>query len=600
VPWDFLVSHWEILFVLVLITVTLAIFVTEIFPIEITALGVLVVLGMSGILPVAEVLSGFSSHATITVLMMFILSAAVLQSGIVDWLGDHMGVLMGKSMWRHVLVIGLIAGPVSAFINNTAAVAVMIPLVIHLANKMGDSPSRLLIPLSYTAMLGGVTTLIGTSTNLLGSTLREEAGLGHFGVFEFTKAGAIIFVVGLLYLALIGSRLIPERVGARKLDERYHFREFLFEVEVPERSALIGARSGRSELAEEYDAEVIHIRRGKKVYDPLGEPVFYEEGDRIVLRATRENLQRMADRGIVQLVPAAGRIDLAMGDMDFRELLVADTSTVKGKRLGRLSYWTESRVHPVALLTRGEASVSNLHNRRLRVGDVILSGGAKHDIEALTGGSAFHVLGGPSPPLRRPHKVPHVLLILVGVVGFAALGIFPIVLTAAAGAVLVVLTGALRVSDMYESVRWDVIFLLAGIIPLGLAMQSTGTAAIIGQGIAGVSDVLHPILLLALFFLVTSLLTEIISNNASVVLMIPIGIEIAAQLGYNPTTFILAAMFAASTSFLTPIGYQTNLMVMGPGGYRYLDYLRVGAPLNLLMAVVTPFVLNAYWPVIPP
>jgi di/tricarboxylate transporter len=583
--WDFLVSHWEILFVLVLIAVTLAIFVTEAFPIEITALSVLVVLGLSGILSVNEALSGFSNEATITVLMMFILSAAVVHSGIVDWVGDRLGVLMGKSTWRHVLVIGLVAGPVSAFINNTAAVAVMIPLILHLANRMGTSPSRLLIPLSFAAMLGGVMTLIGTSTNLLASALRAEAGLGQFGVFEFTKAGVIIFGVGLLYLVLIGARLIPERVEARRLDERYHLREFLFEVEVPDKSSLINKRVGRSELSEEYDAEVLLVQRGPKAYDPIREPVYYQGGDRVILRATRGQLQRMVDRGIVRLFTPTGSMDRSADDMDFRELLVTDTSTSKGKRLGRLRFWESSKVHPVALLSRGQASASRLYNRRLRVGDVVLVSGAKDDIAHMTGGDAFHVLGGPSPPVRRPHKVPHVLLILVGVVGLAALGVFPIVLTAAAGAVLMVVTGALRL-----------IFLLAGIIPLGIAMQTTGTAAILGGGIALTAGALHPLLLLGLFFVATSLLTEVISNNAAAVLMVPIGIEVSNNLGLNPVTFILAAMFAASTSFLSPIGYQTNLMVMGPGGYRYTDYLRVGAPLNLILAIVTPIVLNAFFP----
>jgi di/tricarboxylate transporter len=594
--WDFLVSHWEILFVLVLIAVTLAIFVTEAFPIEITALSVLVVLGLSGILSVNEALSGFSNEATITVLMMFILSAAVVHSGIVDWVGDRLGVLMGKSTWRHVLVIGLVAGPVSAFINNTAAVAVMIPLILHLANRMGTSPSRLLIPLSFAAMLGGVMTLIGTSTNLLASALRAEAGLGQFGVFEFTKAGVIIFGVGLLYLVLIGARLIPERVEARRLDERYHLREFLFEVEVPDKSSLINKRVGRSELSEEYDAEVLLVQRGPKAYDPIREPVYYQGGDRVILRATRGQLQRMVDRGIVRLFTPTGSMDRSADDMDFRELLVTDTSTSKGKRLGRLRFWESSKVHPVALLSRGQASASRLYNRRLRVGDVVLVSGAKDDIAHMTGGDAFHVLGGPSPPVRRPHKVPHVLLILVGVVGLAALGVFPIVLTAAAGAVLMVVTGALRLTDVYDSIRWDVIFLLAGIIPLGIAMQTTGTAAILGGGIALTAGALHPLLLLGLFFVATSLLTEVISNNAAAVLMVPIGIEVSNNLGLNPVTFILAAMFAASTSFLSPIGYQTNLMVMGPGGYRYTDYLRVGAPLNLILAIVTPIVLNAFFP----
>lgn len=597
--WEFISGHWEILFVLVLIAAMLVAFVTELIPIEITALSVLVALGLSGVLSVEQTLSGFSNTATLTVLMMFILSAAVLQSGIVDWLGDHMGILMGKSTIRHIIVIGLLVGPISAFINNTAAVAVMIPLVVHMANKMGESPSKLLIPLSFAAMLGGVMTLIGTSTNLLGSALRAEYGFGRFGMFEFTQAGAIIFVIGLAYLALVGTRFIPERVEARKLDEKYHLRGFLFEVEIPEKSNLINKRVGKAELSIEYDAEILQIQRGEKSLDPLAEPVYYQPGDRVLLRATRANLQRMADRGVITLTAATGQLDLEKEDMDFRELLVTSTATSRGKRLGRLQFWRHNKVHPVALLHRGRAQTYRLYNRRLRTGDVVLASGTKEDIESLTGGDAFHVLGGPEPPLRRPHKVPHVLLILAGVVGFAALDIYPIVITATAGAVLMVATGALRLTEMYEGIRWDVVLLLAGIIPLGIALQTTGTAAIIGGAIADSAYFLPPLVVLGLFFFVTAILTSLISNNAAVVLMAPIGIEIALIREYDPIAFILAAMFAASTSFLSPLGYQTNLMVMGPGGYRYIDFLKIGGPLTILMTIVTPIVLNLFWPVVP-
>ncbi len=598
VAWEFLIGHWEIFFVLLLVALMLVAFATEILPMEITALSVLVALAVTKVINVEDALSGFSSTATITVLMMFILSAAVLQSGIVDWLGDKGSFLMGRSTMRHIIVLGLLVGPISAFINNTAAVAVMIPFVVHMANKMGESPSRLLIPLSFAAMLGGMMTLIGTSTNLLGSAIRSEYDLGRFGMFEFSQAGVIIFAVGLLYLAVVGKRLIPERVEARKLDERYHLRNFLFEVEIPEKSNLINKRVGKSELTQEYDAEILVIHRGDKHLDPLSEPVYFQAGDGVLMRATRANLQRMADRGIIRLTAATGQFDLEKEDMDFRELLVTSTSTSRGKRLGRLQFWRHNHVHPVALLHRGRATTVRLYNRRLRTGDVVLVSGTKEDIANITGGDAFHVLGGPEPPLRRPHKVPHVLLILVAVVGLAALEVFPIVITATAGAVLMVATGALRITEMYEGVRWDIILLLAGIIPLGIALQETGTAAIIGGSIASTANFLPPLAVLALFFLITSVLTSIISNNASVVLMVPIGIEIALIRDFDPIAFILAAMFAASTSFLSPIGYQTNLMVMGPGGYRYLDFLKVGGPLTLLLTVVTPVVLNLFWPLV--
>jgi di/tricarboxylate transporter len=592
---DWAVANWPIVVVLALAVVALVFFAFEILPIEITALGVLVILGVTGIIPPTDLFSGFASSATITVLMMFILSAAVLQTGIVDWLGDRVGVLMGRSTARQVLFIGLIVGPVSAFINNTAAVAVLIPLVTHLAAQAKKSPSKLLMPLSFAAMLGGTVTLIGTSTNLLANALRIEAGLGSFGIFDFALPGLIVFGVGMVYLALVGHFLIPERLKAMPVDERYALREFLFEVLVPEGSKLLGQVAGAGDLAIEYDAEIIRVRQRGKTLAPGLHFAEYKAGDRLLIRSTRSNLQRMVDTGIVELLPAAEAEKVDLEDVEFSELLVHPTSPARSRKLATLAVWRQWRVHPVALLSRGRRTIDRLDQHVLAPGDIVLVSGAGRDIKALTGGDVFHVLGGPRAPVRRPHKAALVLLILAGVVGAAALNLMSIALSATAGVVLVAATGALRPVEMYRNVNWDVIFLLAGIIPLGLAMQSTGAAMMLADVLARSGDFLPPLGVLMLLYFITTLMTEVLSNNASVVLIVPVAVELAQQLGYNPIPFILIPMFAASTSFLTPVGYQTNLMVMGPGGYRYTDYFRVGAPLNVLMLIVTPFVISVFF-----
>lgn len=591
-------SNWEIVFVLALTVVALALFVTELVPTEITALGVLVAIGFSGILDTAEVFSGFSNPATLTVLMMFILSAAVLHSGIVDWLCDRLGFLMGKSTFRQVLVVGLVAGPVSAFINNTAAVAVLIPVVVRLANAAGRSPSKLLMPLSFAAMLGGTMTLIGTSTNLLGSGLRAEAGFGPFGMFEFTLAGMIVFGVGLAYLAIVGHFFVPARIVPKAIDERYHLREFVFEVEVPEESSVLGKRVGEAELATEYDAEIIQVKRSGRVLDPDRQEVEYKPKDRLVVRTTRTNLQRMADTGIVEIVPASKAPTEDLETLQFAELLVHANSTVRRHRLGSVGAWREWGVHPVALLRRGKSEVADLKNHVLSTGDIVLVAGEKRDTESLTGGDEFYVLGGPTVPVTRPQKAPFVLVTLALVVAIAAIGWFPIVLTATAGVVVLVAARVVKPLEMYRSINWDIIFLLAGIIPLGLAVQASGAASMLAGYLARSGDYLAPLYVLALVYFVTTILTELVSNNAAVVLVVPVSIELALQLGFSPTPFILAPMFAASTSFLSPIGYQTNLMVMGPGGYRYSDYIRIGGPLNILMLIVTPITLNHFFPIL--
>jgi di/tricarboxylate transporter len=601
VVWDALREQWQMVFVFLLLLVVLVMFFTEVLPAEITALVSLALLGFTGILTIEETFSGFSNQATLAVLMMFVLSAGVLQSGIIDWIGERVGRLMGQGLTRQVFVLALLVGPISAFINNTPAVAVFIPLVILLASRTGHSPSRLLIPLSFAAMLGGTLTLIGTSTNLLASSIRRDYGLGTFGMFEFTKAGAIVFGVGVLYLFLLGHRLIPERILAKKIDERYKLREFLFEVEVPEGSPLLGKPIGESALDAKFDAEVLQVRRGTVWRDPEDVEMAYEAGNRLLVRAGLADLKRMADTGIVKLL-SPEKTDkqevpsFEHDDIRFAEILVSPGSGLHNRTLGQARLWKQHRVRPVAVLSRGSTATRNLNERRLRSGDVLLVQGHQRDLETLSGGREFHVLGGPETPLRRPHKIPHVLFILAAVVGVAALGLAPIHLTATAGAILMVVTGALRLDDMYSSISWPVIFLLAGIIPLGVALQKTGGAAFLAGLIASAADFAPPIVILGLMYLMATLLTEVLSNNASVVLLVPIAIELALGLGLNPTTFILAVMFAASTSFLTPIGYQTNLMVMTPGGYRFGDYIRVGGPLNLVLVVVTPVVLNHFWP----
>lgn len=594
---EWVATNWQMVFVLGLTGLALVLFMLETFPIEVTALGVLVALGAAGILSTTDLFSGFSNPATITVLMMFILSAAVLQSGIIDWLGDRLGVLLGRSTLRQVFVVGLVVGPVSAFINNTAAVAVMIPLVVRLANKAGKSPSKLLMPLSFAAMLGGTITLIGTSTNLLGNALREDAGLGSFGLFDFALPGLVVFGVGMLYLGLVGHLLVPQRVEATPVDERYRLRPFVFEVRIPEGSSLVGQRAGRSALVQDYEAEVLQVVREGRTYEPARELLEYNSGDVALILSTRATLQRMADSGVVELVPASEAKEPDLERLHFSELLVHPTSPARGYRLGDLAVWNEWHVHPVALLTRGRNVPGSPRGHVVATGDVILVSGAKRDVEGLTGGNLFHVLGGPPVQVRRPKKAPFVLLILAGVVLAAAFNVAPVALAATAGVVLVAATGALRPVEMYQNVNWDVILLLAGVIPLGLALQATGAAALLASGLGVSADYLPPLAVLALVYLLTTLMTEVLSNNASVVLVIPVSIQLALDLGYNPIPFILAPMFAASTSFLTPVGYQTNLMIMGPGGFRYADYFRVGAPLNLLMLMVAPITINYFFPI---
>jgi di/tricarboxylate transporter len=593
---EWIASHWELLLVCALVLLTLVLFLTERFPFEITALLVLVVLAASGILTVEEAYSGFANTAMLTVLMMFVLSETVVQVGLIDWLGDKVAPWFGTGGTRQVFIVILLVAPVSAFINNAAAVAVLIPLIMRLCAQAGRSPSKLLIPLSYAGMLGGTITVIGTSTNLLASDLAAREGLGKLGMFTFAPVGLGVLAVGALYLILVGHRLVPARVKPQGMDERFHLREFLFEVRVPEESPLVGQVAGEGALAKDYEAEILQIYRSDRRIEPDEAKAAYAVGDHVLLRAPRAKLEAIVEAGIVELVPVKGAPASGEETHGFAELLVGYNSSARGKRLGQLDLPKRYGVRAVAVLGGDSRRDDRLYHRKLRGGDILLVHGRQQRLKDLTGGDEFMVLGGPPVKVRRPAKIPLVLAVLAGVVGLAAFEILPIVVTATAGVVLVVAAGALRLQDMYRAIHWEVILLLAGIIPLGVALEKTGGASAIAGLVAQAGPYLPPVVLLAAVYILTTFLTELVSNNASILLVGPIAIELARQLSLNPLTFLLAVMFAASTSMLTPIGYKTNLLVFAPGGYRFTDYARVGAPLNVLLAIVTPLLLAHFFP----
>lgn len=592
---EWIVDHWEMLVVGALLVATLVFFLTERFPFEITALLVLVVLAGTGILTVAEAFSGFANTAMLTVLMMFVLSEAVVQVGIVDWLGDRIAPWFGTHAARQTLVIAILVAPVSAFINNAAAVAVLIPLVIRLCAQHGQSPSKLLIPLSFAAMLGGVVTVIGTSTNLLASDLAAREGLGELGMFSFAKVGLVVLLIGALYLVLVGHRLVPARIKPQGVDQRFHHREFVFEATIPATSPLLGKAIEGGALPGPAGVEVLHLVRGARRFEPQ-EPASLEANDQLLVKAPRAVFQSLLDSHAVELLPVKGEPTAASETHGFAELMVGYNSSVRGKRLGQLDLRERFGVQAVALLARDRPETLRLYARRLDAGDVLLVHGRKQGLEALTGGEEFVVLGGPAVQVRRRDKMGFVLAVLVAVVALAAFGIAPIVLTATAGVVALVVGNALRMQDLYRAIHWDVILLLAGIIPLGLALEKTGAAGAMAELLAAAGPYVPPVVLLAMVYVIAMILTELVSNNAAILIVGPVAIELARQLGHNPLTFLLAAMFAASTPFLTPIGYKTNLLVFAPGGYRFSDYARVGAPLNLLLAIVTPLLLAYFFP----
>ena len=577
----------------------LVIFALELFPIDFVAfaiMGLILVLGpILGIAP-EEAISGFSNPATITVLAMFILSGAIYRTGIVNLLARYMIRFAGDSEFRQLLAVLLVVGPISAIINNTAAVAILIPSVITLAREHHRAPSKLLIPLSYFSQLAGIITLIGTSTNVLASALTAQAGYGGFGMFEFTQVGLLCFATGSLFILFIGRRLLPERGTEEEITESYHIEEYLSEAIVLEDSPLVGQNVVKSRLREQFDIHVLEIlRNGRKLEHPLADKLL-QTGDILFVKGKSGRLLKIKEIEGLEIETEL-HLDEQVLESDKRRLLevvIGPNSDLIGNTLQDINFRHHYNCTVMAIRKHGALIRDRLGRVKLDFGDTLLLRGSAVALKQIKWEPGFIVTREVEPEAFRTEKGPLALAIIAGVVITAALGV-PILITAVAGCILLILTGCLNVKELHEAIRWDVIFLLAGVIPLGLVLERTGGAKLLANLAVHSADYVPPLVVLFIFYLITSILTGLISNNAAVVVLVPVGIGTAVTLGLDPRAFVLAIMFAASNSFATPVGYQTNTMVYGPGGYRFLDFTRIGLPLNLLMAVATTTYIYFVW-----
>ncbi|GGM66954.1 SLC13 family permease [Halarchaeum rubridurum] len=600
-----------VVFALILLALTL--FATEWLPIDVTAILVMVLLILLEPwtrITAQEGIAGFASPATITVLAMLILSTGINRTGIVQMLGSKMAAFAGTDRRKQLAATVGITGPVSGFINNTPVVAILVPVITDLAHNGKTSPSKLLIPLSFASMLGGTLTVVGTSTNILASDIAaqlgaESPGLGlhAFGMFEFTKLGVVVFAVGALYLMTVGVRLLPERVPAEEdLVEEYALQEFLADVVVSPNSTLAGKTVEEAFQDDTFDVDVLQlIRHGEQFDEPLARKEI-QEGDTLRLRTNRDTLERLMDaEGLTFLGGPQADDDLKSSEEEpvLVEVVIPSGSFLVGETLASSTFRQRYSANVLAFRTRGDVIRDRFEDIRIRVGDTFLVQAPPDSLSRLVQNEDFIVAHEFDDVTYRKEKIPHAVGIVGGVVALPALGVLPIVASALAGVVAMILTGVLKPNELYSSVEWNVIFLLAGVIPLGTALQQTGAAAVLGDTVATTATVLPAIGVLWVFYIATGLLTSVISNNASVVLMIPVAASAAQSIGASAFAFVLAVTFAASTAFMTPVGYQTNLFVYGPGGYRFSDFLRVGAPLQLLLSVVTVLGIAFFWGVRP-
>lgn len=577
----------------------LVIFALDLFPIDFVAfslMALILVLGpILGVTP-QEAISGFSNPATITVLAMFILSAGVYRTGVINLLSHWLVHFAGDKEVRQLLTVNMTVGPISAIINNTAAVAILIPSAITLAREHKRAPSKLLIPLSYFSQLAGVITLIGTSSNILASVLSGQMGFGTFGMFEFAPIGILVFITGTLYMLLIGRKFLPDRRVEEDISESYLVEDYLSEAVVLENSPLVGKRVTESRLREQFDIHVFEVlRNGQKLAHPLGQKILKAD-DILFIKANTEQLLKIKDIEGLTIEPEAHVEESSLsGDMrGLLEVVIGPNSDLVGGTLENTNFRQRHNCTVIAIRKQGELIRDRLSKVNLDFGDTLLLRGANVALEQIKREQGFIATEEVKQEEFRTDKILHALIIVGAVVLIAVLGV-PILVTSIAGCVVMVLAGCLKVNELHESVRWDVIFLLAGVIPLGLALERTGGAQLLADLAAKSAEYVPPVVVLGVFYIIAMILTELISNNATIVVMVPVAAATATALGLDAKAFILAIMFAASTSFSTPVGYQTNTMIYGPGGYKFLDFTKVGGPLNLLLAIVTPIFIYLIW-----
>ncbi len=569
---------------------------------DLTALSVMVVLMLLKLVTPQEGISGFSNPATVTVMAMFILSSGIARTGAIQMASELLLKWGGRKPSRQMLALGAVIGPFTAIINNVAIVSVFLPVIEDWSRKQGISVSKLMIPLSYITILGGMITVLGTSTSVLASGLSSDLGYGTFSIFQFTTLSLLTFAAGLAYMTLIGCRLLPDRKGVSDdVSQGYGLKDYVSEVVITPRSVLVGKTIQSSQIQRSYDVDVLELIRDDNHFPPPIADKVLAVGDILLVRGGREDLLKIREGQGLEILPdvqfgqKSWQADTNAGQEGAAEAMVLADSRLVGSTLKDLRFRQRYNCTVLALRRGQELVRDRLGKVPLRFGDLLLVQGPNQSLVGLQTSQDLLVMERREVENFRRDRAWVAIAIAILVVGVAALKLFPIAVTALGGVVLMVLTGCLKAGELYRAVRWDVVFLLAGLLPLGIAMKNSGATQLLAEQLIRFGGELSGYWILTFFFVITALLTEMLSNNATVILLLPVAVQVAQELSYNPLAFMFVVTFAASNSFMTPIGYQTNTMIYGAGGYRFLDFLRVGGPLSLLMALITPPLIIALY-----
>ena len=593
----------DIAIVLGMITFMIVLFVKEIFPLDVTALLVLVIFLVMGNLTLEEAISGFSNQAVITIAILFVLSHAMQKSGILEYGVVRLNKLTERSKLLGLSVFLISIAFASAFVNNTAIVAIFIPLTIRMAQQYNLSPSKLLIPLSYIAIIGGTLTLVGTSTNLLVNSIYVNTTLAEpLGMFEFSRYGIFILIIGLLYIIFAVPLILPSRTVTTSLTQSYHMGGYLTELKVTQESPMVGRTFIERAINRNYDITVLDIiREGKVISKNIRNTIIHPD-DVLFVRGSLENFLRMKEVEKVTMLTdeKLTQDELIHDNNTLVECILTNQSDLAGKSLMEINFRRRFGSFILAIRREGAILRRKIAHVVLQYFDTLLVYGPRDKIKELSESGNFIVLGEIEATLQK-HRFWWVsLVVIISTVTLAALGLVPILKGALVGLILLMVLRVISTNETYQAINWQVIILIAALIPVGIVIQKSGTAdwlaTAMNHAVELFDPALRPVVMVSLIYLVTMILTEMVSNAATAIIMTPIAISIAMQIGLDPKPFIFSVCFAASASFITPIGYQTNLMVYGPGGYKFSDYIKVGLPLAISLWIMATFLIPVLWP----
>jgi di/tricarboxylate transporter len=563
--------------------------------IDIVALGVLAALFVLKLIQPDQVLYGLANTATVTVAAMFVISAGLTRTGIVEWAARELDKVAGRTRLRLLLILSLTAALLSAFIINAAIVAIFIPVAIVLSRSRKIAPSRVLIPLSFASQFGGFCTIVGTSTNLIVNSIAVSQGMKPFGFFEFLPLGAAMTGAGLVYLAAVGRWLLPDRKGEAETVDRYRLADYLAELAVKEKSPLIGQTWERSEAAGK--VEMSNLLRGTRfVSHPSRTKI--REGDVLLLHGHVDEILEMEPRyGLTVLKNARVKDEqMSSHNMKMSEVLIPPGSNLVGRGFRGTDFFTRHHLDVLAVQRRGRTIRDQLLDLKLAENDTLLLLGHEEDIVHIMNSPNVIVTDEMTKLYLRQDRAATALAVLLLVVVVAAFNVLPIMEAAILGAVLMVLGRCLTIEEAYQAIDWKIIFLLAGVLPLGLALEQSGATLWLAGHVLEPLARHGPLLVLAALYLVTAVFSGAMSNNAAAAILAPIAFTTATSLGIDPRPLLVTITFAASTSLATPIGNPTNTMVFSPGGYRFTDFTRIGLPLNFVFWGLAVWLIPHFWP----